>query len=66
MIIVAYREETQLYCFSTATCLQEPLSSGWAGLDSVVFCVQITHFVCIFFDFLVVLRSESALSQARV
>lgn len=52
MIIVAYREEIQLYCFSTATCLQEPLSSGWAALDSVFFCVQITRFVCIFSIFL--------------
>lgn len=52
MIIVAYREEIQLYCFSTATCLQEPLSSGRAALDSVFFCVQITRFVCIFSIFL--------------
>uniref|UniRef100_A0A3B5AK91 Uncharacterized protein n=1 Tax=Stegastes partitus TaxID=144197 RepID=A0A3B5AK91_9TELE len=52
MIIVAYREEIQLYCFSTATCLQEPLSSGRPALDSVFFCVQITRFVCIFSIFL--------------
>lgn len=52
MIIVAYREEIQLYCFNAAACLQEPPSSVRAELDSLCFCVQITHFVCIFSIFL--------------
>uniref|UniRef100_A0A8C4EDQ3 Uncharacterized protein n=1 Tax=Dicentrarchus labrax TaxID=13489 RepID=A0A8C4EDQ3_DICLA len=52
MIIVAHQKEIQLYCFSMATCLQEPLSSVWTVLDSVFFCVQITRFVCIFSIFL--------------
>uniref|UniRef100_A0A3Q3LAD9 Uncharacterized protein n=1 Tax=Labrus bergylta TaxID=56723 RepID=A0A3Q3LAD9_9LABR len=44
--------EIQLYCFSTATCLQKPLCCSGAALDSVLFCVQITRFVCIFSIFL--------------
>lgn len=52
MIIVAYREEIQLYCFNAAACLQQPPSSVRPELDSLCFCVQITHFVCIFSIFL--------------